>query len=77
MAIHLKMYANVEFFKGKDKSFIAWIVTLIRPLNCEAEDYIYKEGEEVIESKGLPLLINFAFSIFLSQGYDGICSSKT
>jgi hypothetical protein len=49
MVIHLKMYATVDFFMGKDKSFIAWIVTLIRPLNCESEDYIYKEGEEVFE----------------------------
>jgi hypothetical protein len=51
MVIHLKMYSTVDFFMGKDKSFIAWIVTLIRPLNCESEDYIYKEGEEVFESK--------------------------
>lgn len=36
---------------GKEKSFIAWIVTLIRPMNFESEDYIYKEGEEVFESK--------------------------
>ena len=40
MVIHLKMYATVDYFMGKDKSFIAWIVTLIRPLNCESEDYI-------------------------------------
>ena len=49
MQIHNKTYANVAFFKDKDKSFIAWISTLIRPINSEAEDYIYKEGEEVIE----------------------------
>lgn len=49
MVIHLKMYSTVDYFMGKDKSFIAWIVTLIRPLNCESEDYIYKEGEEVFE----------------------------
>ena len=51
MAIHIKMYANVDFFKEKEKSFIAWIVTLVRPMSCEAEDYIYKEGEEAVESK--------------------------
>ena len=44
------MYSSVDFFMGKDKSFIAWIVTLIRPLNSESEDYIFKEGEEVFES---------------------------
>jgi hypothetical protein len=53
MVIHLKMYSTVDYFKGKDKSFIAWIVTLIRPLNCESQDYIYKEGEEVFESKNI------------------------
>jgi hypothetical protein len=34
-AMHLKMYASVEFFTKykKDKSFIAWIGTVIHPLN--------------------------------------------
>ena len=49
MQIHNKTYANVAFFKDKDQSFIAWISTLIRPINSEAEDYIYKEGEDVVE----------------------------
>lgn len=33
MAIHEKMYANVEFFKEKEKSFIVWIGTVIHPIN--------------------------------------------
>ena len=51
MAIHLKMYHHVQFFQDKDKSFIAWIVTIIRPQSSDQEDYIYKEGEDIIESK--------------------------
>ena len=35
MAIHLKMYSNVKFFKNRDKSFVAWITRLIRPINIE------------------------------------------
>jgi hypothetical protein len=54
MVIHQKMYSSVAFFKDKDKSFIAWIATLIRPLNYEAEEYIYKEGEDLIESNFSP-----------------------
>lgn len=46
-----QMYANVVFFRDKDKSFIAWIARLINPLNMEESDYIYKEGEEIAESK--------------------------
>ncbi len=49
MQIHNKTYSNIAFFKEKDQSFIAWISTLIRPINSQAEDYIYKEGEDVIE----------------------------
>jgi hypothetical protein len=43
------MYSNVNFFKDRDKSFIAWIGTVIRPLNIPEEDYIFKEGEQIIE----------------------------
>lgn len=51
MAIHKKMYSNIEFFKGKDNSFIAWVGTFLRPINVQELDYIYKEGEEITESK--------------------------
>lgn len=46
-----RMYANITFFRNKEKSFIAWIARLIRPINVDHEDYIYKEGEEIAESK--------------------------
>ena len=51
MVIHLQLYADVHFFQGKERSFIAWISTLLRPINVEDENYIYKEGEEVTEGK--------------------------
>ena len=49
MVIHQKMYSTVAFFQDKDKSFIAWVARLIKPINVEDEDYIYKEGEEIVE----------------------------
>ena len=51
MVIHERMYDTVNFFKGKDRPFIAWVATLIKPLNIEDPDYIYKEGDEIVESK--------------------------
>jgi hypothetical protein len=33
MAIHKKMYSNIKFFKDKDKSFIVWVETLLKPMN--------------------------------------------
>jgi hypothetical protein len=50
-AIHKKMYSNIKFFHNRDKSFIAWIGTFLRPINIQEKDYIYKEGEEITESK--------------------------
>jgi len=35
IAIHNKMYSNIKFFKDKDKSFIAWVSTLLRPTNVD------------------------------------------
>jgi hypothetical protein len=41
MKIHEQMYQDIKFFKNKEKSFIAWIGTLMRPLNIQEADYIY------------------------------------
>lgn len=35
MLVHKKMYASVHFFQQKDKSFICWISTLIKPINID------------------------------------------
>jgi hypothetical protein len=44
------MYSKVIFFKDKEKTFIAWIGTLLKPLHFDEADYIYNEGEEITES---------------------------
>lgn len=31
MEIHKKIYRTIEFFKYKEKSFIAWVGPLLRP----------------------------------------------
>lgn len=51
MVMIKQMYASVSFFQDKEKSFIAWIARLIRPMNVEDLEYIYKEGEDIAESK--------------------------
>jgi Ion channel len=35
MEIHKKIYQTVAFFQNKDKSFIAWIGKLLRPINVQ------------------------------------------
>lgn len=60
-----RMYANITFFRNKEKSFIAWIARLIRPINVDHEDYIYKEGEEIAESKKFVLTL---YSLLHKQG---------
>ena len=69
-----QMYANVVFFRDKDKSFIAWIARLINPLNMEESDYIYKEGEEIAESK--QTFIFTFYSILPEFGSRRICTSE-
>ena len=51
MAMNQNWYEKVKFFNEKDKSFLVWITRLIKPLSCEENDYIYKEGEQILESK--------------------------
>ena len=49
MIIHKQQYSNVIFFAKKDRSFIAWVSTILRPINIEDGKYIYKEGDEIEE----------------------------
>ena len=51
MAIHKKMYSNIKFFQNRDIKFIVWIGMILRPVNIQENDYIFKEGEEITEGK--------------------------
>lgn len=55
--IHKHMFESVSFFQGKEKTFIAWIGTVLRPMNISEQEYFYKEGEDIMESKDYPFLI--------------------
>lgn len=66
MEIHKKIYETINFFKGKDQTFIIWIGTLMRPLNIQEQDYIYKEAEDITESK--PELCSETIVYFLVEG---------
>ena len=56
MAIHKKMYSNIKFFIGRGDVFIAWVGTLLRPINVQELAYIFNEGEEITESKDTPFV---------------------
>jgi len=68
--MHKKMYASVTFFKEKDSIFLAWIGTVIRPFTVQEQQFIYKEGETIMEIyfilKGQ---IGFALPRFLNKVY--------
>lgn len=51
MEIHKDIYMNIEFFHNKDKSFIAWIGPLLKPVFSSETEYIFKEGDDIKESK--------------------------
>lgn len=49
MTIYSKKFQHVQFFSRKESSFIIWVGTAIRPVKLEEGDYIYKEGEKILE----------------------------
>jgi hypothetical protein len=61
MEIHKNIYINIDFFKHRDKSFIAWVGPLLKPLNVQEQEYIIKEGEDIKESK---IYNNSSFLVF-------------
>ncbi len=51
LAIHKEIKLNLEFLKGKEANFISWIGPLLKPLFISEQEYIYKETDEIKESK--------------------------
>lgn len=51
MVIHKKIYTEFPFFFGKEKSFIAWIGPKLKGIYVSDLEYIYKEGDDISESK--------------------------
>ena len=49
--VYTKMYSSVQFFVDMKKysSFIAWVGTVIRQTNFQELEYIFKEGEKILE----------------------------
>ena len=68
MEIHKNIYHNIIFFKNRDKCFIAWIGPLLKPIQSEELEYIYKEGEEVKEGKLFYSLNDLFIVFFLIKG---------
>jgi hypothetical protein len=42
--IHERMYESVEFLRGKQKTFLAWVGMILKPYSCQYKEYLYKEG---------------------------------
>jgi|LauGreDrversion4_2_1035121.scaffolds.fasta_scaffold121866_2 hypothetical protein len=70
MEIHKNIYNTIDFFKFKEKNFIAWIGPLLRPIGISELEYVYKEGEEIKESKKYYLRFNLLV-YFLVKGVAG------
>ena len=68
MLMHQSRYHTVEFFKEKEKCFIAWVAPLLKPMNFQDSEYIYSHGEEVDYGK---LLMNNLLVYFIIEGHVG------
>jgi hypothetical protein len=49
--IHEKLFKNINFFQGKDHTFQSWVSVMLKPLNVQAPEFIYKEDEDITDSK--------------------------
>ena len=50
VVINKQMISEITFFKDKtDQTFLAWIGEVLKPLSMQEEQYIFKEGEAIIE----------------------------
>lgn len=65
MHIHKDIYTNFPFFFGKEKSFIAWVGPKLKGILFSDLEYIYKEGDEIKESK---IKILYGYSLLPGRG---------
>ena len=49
--IHRDICQNIDFFNKRDKNFITWIGPFLKPHLVGVEEYIFKEGDDIRESK--------------------------
>ena len=61
--IHKKIYNSVSFFQNREKNFIVWIVTLLRPSFIQEQEFLYTEGEQITESKKVLIIALVYFCI--------------
>lgn len=47
MLMHQSKYKKIKYFNDKNKSFIAWVAPLLKPMIFQESEYIYNNGEEV------------------------------
>lgn len=45
--VNEEKFKNVKFMQKKSLSFISWITSLLKPLNYNNGNYVYKEEEEI------------------------------
>ncbi len=82
MQIHKKIYHTIIFLKDQDKNFIGWIGTMLRPVYIQEQEFIFQEGEEIMESKILSSLSNLVYFLIYGVGayvlprYDNIVYIK-
>ena len=77
--IHKDLYTEIEFFNDKDKSFIAWVGPLLKPIFCSELEYIFKEGDVIRESNYLIVVLTIIiiiYSLFHGRGCWWICLTK-
>lgn len=51
MHIHRDIYTKFPYFFGKDKNFIAWVGPKLKGIIVSDLEYIFKEGDDINESK--------------------------
>ena len=61
--IHQKVHKNIPFLKNKPKDFLFQISNVLRPIHVKKGQYLYREGEPLVESKSKEPITAYDFSL--------------
>jgi hypothetical protein len=71
--MHQEMINKIPFFQNKDPSFIAFCGPMLRPMKIQKDEFIFKEGEPIDESKNI-ISLKFFCSVFSCKRLCSICN---
>lgn len=73
--MHKTAIRSIKFlsaYREKDPSFVSWVANVLKAVNADEKEYIYKDGDQSLEGKSA---LNNQCSVLLGERPSLLCPS--